>query len=60
MADKKPAKAAVKKFVVRVEVEGAMLDKDTPISAQALIDLFEMQFSNPSGAKIVRIDAQEA
>lgn len=49
----------VKRFTVTVEVEGAMVDVDTPMTPQALQDLFEMQFSNPHGIKILKIDVQE-
>lgn len=55
-ADKKP----VKRFVIMIEVEGATTDGDTPISSQALIDMMEMQFANPKGLKILKVDAQEA
>jgi hypothetical protein len=55
----KKAGDPVKRFVVTVEVEGARVDADTPISRQALIDLFELQFSSPKGIKILKIDAQE-
>ncbi len=50
----------VKRFVVTVEVEGSRVDADTPISRQALIDLFEMQFAQPKGVRILKIDAREA
>ena len=53
-------KAAEKRFVVRFEIEGAMLDKDTPISEQAIIDLLEMQFAGAKTYKVVRIEAKEA
>ena len=55
-AGKKP----VKRFVITIEVEGATTDGDTPISRQALIDLMEMQFANPKGLRIVKVDAEEA
>ncbi|HEX7899911.1 MAG TPA: hypothetical protein VF950_19240 [Planctomycetota bacterium] len=58
MAPRKPA--PVKRFVILVEVEGSTTDGDTPISRQALIDLMEMQFANPKGLKIVKVDAHEA
>ena len=45
---------------VLIEVEGATTDGDTPISRQALIDLMEMQFANPKGLRIIKVDAQEA
>lgn len=54
MADK------VKRFVIMIEVEGATTDGDTPISRQALIDMMEMQFANPKGLKIIKVDAHEA
>jgi len=57
---KKSEKAAPKRFVILVEVEGATTDGDTPISRQALIDLMEMQFANPKGLKIIKVDAHEA
>lgn len=50
----------VKRFVIMIEVEGATTDGDTPISRQALIDMMEMQFANPKGLKIIKVDAQEA
>ena len=53
-------KAESKKFVVRFEVEGTMVDKDTPISEQALSDLIEMQFSGSKGFKVVRVQVEEA
>ena len=59
MVDKKKPIASVKRFVITVEVEGSHVDADTPVRAQALTDLLEMQFSNPHGVKIIRIDAQE-
>jgi hypothetical protein len=55
---KKPAQP-VKRFVVTIEVEGGHVDADPPLSRQALIDLFEMQLSNPHGVRILKIDAQE-
>jgi hypothetical protein len=56
----KGEKKPVKRFVILVEVEGATTDGDTPISRQALIDLMEMQFANPKGLKILKVDAHEA
>ena len=50
----------VKRFVVTLELEGSRVDADTQISQQALIDLFEMQFAQPKGARLVRIDVREA
>jgi len=50
----------VKRFVVTLELEGSRVDADTLISQQALIDLFEMQFAQPKGARLVRIDVREA
>jgi hypothetical protein len=60
MVDKKKKPiASVKRFVVTLEVEGSHVDADTPVSAQALIDLLEMQFSNPHGVRLIRVDAEE-
>jgi hypothetical protein len=50
----------VKRFVIMIEVEGSTTDGDTPISRQALVDMMEMQFANPKGLKIIKVDAQEA
>ncbi len=50
----------VKRFVVTLEVEGSRVDADTPISRQALIDLLEMQFAQPKGVRLLKVDAQEA
>jgi len=58
MAPKKPT--PVKRFVIMIEVEGSTTDGDTPISRQALVDMMEMQFANPKGLKIIKVDAQEA
>ena len=58
MAPKKPM--PVKRFVILIEVEGSTTDGDTPISRQALVDMMEMQFANPKGLKILKVDAQEA
>ena len=55
---KKPA-PQVRRFVVTLEVEGAHVDADTPIRRQALIDLFEMQLSNPRGVRLIKVDAEE-
>ncbi len=57
MAAKRPVE---KRFGVRIEIEGAMLGKDTPISEQAIIDLLEMQFAGSKTYKVVRIEAKEA
>lgn len=56
----KKEKHAVKRFVIMIEVEGATTDGDTPISRQALVDMMEMQFANPKGLRIIKVDAQEA
>lgn len=56
---KKGSKKPAKRFVVKIEIEGAMLDQDTPISRQALIDLFTLQFGSAKTYKIAWIDAEE-
>ena len=57
---KKPAeRPPVKRFMVKIEVEGAMVDEDTPVSQQSLVDLFQMRFACPKGLKLLRVDAQE-
>jgi hypothetical protein len=52
-------KAPERKFKVTLEVAGAMIDKDTPISDQALIDYFEMTFASAKGLKVSRVEAEE-
>jgi hypothetical protein len=57
---KAQGKTPVKRFVILIEVEGSTTDGDTPISRQALVDMMEMQFANPKGLKIIKVDAHEA
>jgi hypothetical protein len=53
------SRQSMKRFKISLEVEGSMLDEDTPISEQSLVDLLQLQYSDGRVFKIVRIDAQE-
>jgi len=46
-----------RKFKVSFEIEGRMVDKDTPISRESLEDYFNM--SCPKGLKIERLEVEE-
>lgn len=52
-------KPHLKKFSMTLVVEGHMLDKDTPISAESLTAFFEMQYSCPKGMKVHVSEAHE-
>lgn len=54
-----PKESLARRFSVTLEVEGAMLDKDTPIGEQSLVDFFQMQFACPKGLKLLRAEARE-
>jgi hypothetical protein len=48
-----------KKFKVTLVVTGDMLDKDTPISADALQAFFEMQYASSKALKVNFMEASE-
>lgn len=47
-----------KRFIVKMEVEGDMLDKDTPISAESLAALFQLQYQSEKVLKILKLDVK--
>lgn len=49
----------LKKFTLSMQVDGDMMDKDTPISEAALAAYFEMRYACPKGIKISRIEVKE-
>jgi hypothetical protein len=44
-------KPQVKRIRVVIQLEGAMVDKDTPLTEQSARDYFEMHFQCPKGLK---------
>lgn len=48
----KRSAATSKKFIVTMVVEGCMMDKDTPISEDALSAYFELKYQCPKGLKV--------
>ncbi|SRR5579871_2574264 len=47
-----------KRFKVTMEVEGDMLDKDTPISEESIAALFQLQYQSEKVLKLLKIDVR--
>lgn len=48
---KKSPEKPVKRIRLVLEIEGAMVDKDTPLTPQSAQDYLEIQFQCPKGLK---------
>ena len=55
---KTPAKP-VKKIRVVIQLEGSMVDKDTPLTEQSARDYFEMHFQSPKGLNAHVINTED-
>lgn len=56
---KKEKAKPIKKIRVVIQIEGSMVDKDTPLTEQSARDYIEMLFQSPKGLNVHVINTED-